>query len=61
MPMYDFTCTSCLKTLEKIVSSYDTKTTTCPHCEGTADRVPGIMAPGSKRHVGVYFNYMVED
>jgi putative FmdB family regulatory protein len=61
-PIFDFTCTekACGKTDEYIVTSADTEETTCKHCGAKAARVPGIMAPGSKRHVAVFFNYLAD-
>ena len=63
MPVYDFVCTNseCAVVTEKIVGRTATETITCPACGSLAQKPEYGFVVGSKRHVGIYFNYMNMD
>lgn len=39
MPIYEYTCQSCHRTLEFIQKFSDPLQTTCPHCQGTLEKM----------------------
>ncbi len=59
MPVYDYVCKSesCGKVTEQIVPTSRVETITCS-CGAEATKADMGFMFGTKRHVGVYFNYL---
>jgi putative FmdB family regulatory protein len=56
MPMYDYKCSSCEHTFERIVSKYNTEEKQeCPECGKDAT---WTLSTGKKLNVKFLFNYM---
>ncbi|MBI4765467.1 MAG: zinc ribbon domain-containing protein [Deltaproteobacteria bacterium] len=46
MPIYEFQCSDCSRTFEKIIWNSKDKTVQCPHCQG--EKVIRLLSPFCK-------------
>lgn len=41
MPIYVYECTKCHTEFQRLLQKF-TETTTCPHCDGVAQKIPSV-------------------